>query len=460
MINFVVFDFDGVFTNGKCYSHMNKTINKYYDVKDGLGLSMLKKNGIITGLISSYSSTYDVSLNNQNIDDIIVNHLSFDYKALGKNNKLSVLNEWLAKTNLSYENVAYIGDDLNDIEIMRVVKFSSCPSDASIQCKESVNYICKNKGGDGCVREFIEHILYNKTPNILQEIKKEINYQIDSFNIEQIRNVSNLIHTNKQNIYFTGVGKSGNIAKHCCDLLKCVNIKAFYLDTLNSLHGDIGSIQENDLMLMFSKSGCSIELVNIIPFLKQKNIYIIGICCEKNSYFSKHCNMCIEIPLLNEMSGIISKIPTNSCVSQLLFSNILITMLKKYCSKDKYSENHPSGNIGKCMQRIKDIMTDKFPKIVLNNKECNIDVHTVLLEMTDKKMGCCFFINTNKNLIGILTDGDIRRFLTTHNENYINIKHINTQYVFETDINKFIDEVKVRYLPIIINNQLTHVVST
>ena len=77
---------------------------------------------------------------------------------------------------------------------------------------------------------------------ILSEIKEEFNFQINNFNVKEITNLSKIIHSVTGNIYFSGVGKSGNIAKHCCDLLKCISYPCFYLDLLNSTHGNIGTI--------------------------------------------------------------------------------------------------------------------------------------------------------------------------------------------------------------------------
>jgi 3-deoxy-D-manno-octulosonate 8-phosphate phosphatase (KDO 8-P phosphatase) len=154
MIKFVIFDFDGVFTNGKIYFNNNGEIQKCYNGKDSYSLKILKKNNIKTGIITADSS---ISLKN-------AFHI---FKRLDKFNsgnfdKLNILDKWLEEEGLNYKNVAYIGDDIPDIPILKKVGFSSCPSDAVDEVKKICDYICKKKGGEGCVREFVEKILKNK----------------------------------------------------------------------------------------------------------------------------------------------------------------------------------------------------------------------------------------------------------------------------------------------------------
>jgi arabinose-5-phosphate isomerase len=455
MITLVVFDFDGVFTDGKCFFDKNNNIIKYYNIKDGMALNILKNNNIKSGMISAYNTKKNIILTETNE---IINHLNFDYKFIGSQNKLSILDQWIKELNITYDNIAYIGDDINDIEILQKVKFSACPNDAVEKCKEVVTYICKNKGGDGCVREFVDKIIENKNISLKQEIKIEMNYQIDNFNFEKMDDIINRIKESNI-IYFSGIGKSENIANHCTNLLKSISINAFYLNGINALHGDIGTIKENDLIFLFSKSGNTAELLQLIPFLKERKCYIIGICCDNNSKFEQLCNQTLKLPFKNEISGTINKIPTNSYMSQVLFSNILVSLLKKDIDITSYKNNHPAGNIGNDLKKIKDcIKTENYPKIILENE---IYLHNILLEMTKFKIGCCFFVNNLNELIGILTDGDIRRILLNNeNKKIININDINKNYYYENDLDKFINEcTKKNYIPILINNKLYGIIN-
>ena len=151
-IKFVVFDFDGVFSDGKFYFNNQDIISKSYDAKDAYGLTLLKNNNIKCGMITN--------------DKIVsIEHTPHIYNRLDKVSigedrpKLEILNEWLKEYNFSLNEVAYIGDDLLDLEILKSVGFSACPNDAIEDVKKIVNFISTKNGGEGAVREFVEQII-------------------------------------------------------------------------------------------------------------------------------------------------------------------------------------------------------------------------------------------------------------------------------------------------------------
>ena len=293
--------------------------------------------------------------------------------------------------------------------------------------------------------------------DIIKNIKNEVNFQLDNINEKNIIDISKKIENCTGNIYLTGIGKSENMAKHCCSLLKCINIKAFYLDPTNCLHGDIGTVNQNDIVLLFSKSGNTSELLLLLEYLKVKKNYNIGICCNKKSNFNTYCNTVLVLPLIDEIQGNIQTIPTNSYMSQLLFSNLLVTYLSKNITLENYKDNHPAGNIGNKLKMIKDIINHNFPKIVFDKEY--IDLQLILLEMTKYSIGCCFFTNKNNKMIGLLTDGDIRRLLLKDtNINKINKSDINNIFSFETQLDKLLtnisDSFKTKFIPILQNGKL------
>ncbi len=464
-IKLVCFDFDGVFTNGDIIYEYDK-INKKYNIKDGMALNILKTNNIKSCLITGYTNK-NYFINDQHIYNI-ASHLKFDYINLGCSNKLKLLDEIVKDLNISYSQVAYIGDDINDIEIMEKVGFSSCPSDAVQQCKNIVNYICANKGGECCVREFVDKVILlqtNKYKNIILNVKQEANYQLNNLDINEIENFSDLIMEKivnlKKSIYCTGVGKSENIAIHCANLLKSIGLKAFYLNCLNSIHGDIGTIEENDIVIIFSKSGNTSELINILPSLKLHNCYLVTISCNKDGILNKMSDKSIALPLTNELDGSINTIPTNSYMVSLFFVNILTMILveKIKLNYESYKLNHPGGNIGSNLMCIKDVLINEYPKILFKD-----DIHfaDILLEMTKYSIGCCFFVNEKEELIGILSDGDIRRLLIEdRNIDIINNK-LNKNYYYETNVNKMICDIKnikkYKFIPILENNKLIGII--
>ena len=464
MIKLVCFDFDGVFTDGKIYYDSFNNAIKYYNVKDGSGCGLLHNNNIKIGIITAFNSD-SIKINDEPINNII-KHLNFDFVSIGKYNKLDILKEWITTMNIELADVAYIGDDVSDIPILKNVGLSGCPNDAIDECKGIVDYICQNNGGDGCVREFIDYILsYNHKNTLLTTIKKEAIYQLENFPELQVNELVNKIINHNYNIYFTGIGKSENIANHCANLLKCIGINAFYLNCNNSLHGDIGTVTSNDIVFLFSKSGNTKELIILLDFLIKRKSCNIGICCNDNSKFKKLCSDVIVLPHKKEIEGVIKTIPTNSYMSQMFFCNILVTKIaeKNNITITEYRENHPAGNIGNQLKTINDVLIKTFPKIIVNDKDSVISLNDIMLEMTKHSIGCCFFINNNNNLLGLLTDGDIRRLLLNNKGiTEITIKNINKNYHYETLSNKFLIDIKngkkSKFIPLIVNNVLSGII--
>ncbi len=283
-----------------------------------------------------------------------------------------------------------------------------------------------------------------------------MNYQLNNIDIIKIKNIVEIIENRKGNIYCSGVGKSGTVAAHFSDLLKSISINIYYLNPCNALHGDIGNINANDIVIMFSKSGNTKEMIEIIPFFKKRKVLLIGICCDKNSKFSDECDLIIETPFQSEITGHINKIPTNSIISQILYCNIIVSILKNNIDIFDYKKNHPAGNIGNQLKTISEAMLLSYPYIILKEKQ-TIRLTNILLNMTKYNCGCCLFLNEKKNLLGVLLDGDIRRLLLNKPDiKEININDINTNFIYETNPNKLIIEYDKhhKYIPFLKNNKV------
>lgn len=154
MIKLVVFDFDGVFTDGKTMFDNEGNPIKHYYGKDVLGIKKLQDHGIEVGVISGWKENKS--------QRSIIEHFGITKISLGTSNKPSVLKLWCQELNIEAHNVSYMGDDLNDLEIMKIVGLVGCPQDAVPEVKELSNYVCCNKGGNGAIREFCEHLLEDK----------------------------------------------------------------------------------------------------------------------------------------------------------------------------------------------------------------------------------------------------------------------------------------------------------
>ena len=150
-IKLIVFDFDGVFTDGKILFDNEGNAMKHYNAKDGNGIFRLIKNNFELGVISGWKNNIS--------QRSIIDHFGIKRISLGSDDKLSVMKKWCLDLNLELQHVAYMGDDLNDIELMQNVGLVGCPNDAASEVKDISNFISKKKGGDGAIREFCDFIL-------------------------------------------------------------------------------------------------------------------------------------------------------------------------------------------------------------------------------------------------------------------------------------------------------------
>lgn len=447
-IKLLVLDFDGVFTDGHIYFDSENNIIKKYNVKDGMGLNNLKKANIKIWIISGFKPNSS--------QENICKHLDVDFYVFGVSNKLEFLKNRLQLENINKDNVAYMGDDINDVDCLSYVYLSGCPKNAHDSCKQICNFISTKNGGDGCVRELCDYILEETKHhiNIIDQIKLESLYQLNNINIPEIIKISDIIlkKNDTNNIYILGVGKSQNIARHTCNILNSININCFLLDPLNCNHGDIGLLNKNDLIICYSKSGNTKEIIEILPSIKNKECQILGVCCHNESKFNIYCDDVFVLPFNNEIinPNNINCIPGNSIISFVYFTNILTYYLikKSNLQLEVYKLNHPAGNIGNNLKQIKEVIITTYPKLVLINE---IKLNTILLEMTELKIGCCFFVDNNDDILGILTDGDIRRILIKNNNiKKININDINKNFYYETDINKYVNDCKKKnYFPVL-----------
>lgn len=151
MIKLVIFDFDGVFTNGSIYYSSNGFEFRSVNVKDTYALLLLKTNDIKCGIITRDTATL--------VEHINKIYERIDFYSTGIVDKAAEASKICNEMGIQLHNIAYIGDDIFDIPLLKIAGFSACPSDAHNDVKDCVDYICAHKGGKGCVREMVEHII-------------------------------------------------------------------------------------------------------------------------------------------------------------------------------------------------------------------------------------------------------------------------------------------------------------
>ena len=241
--------------------------------------------------------------------------------------------------------------------------------------------------------------------NALKKLKKSIN---NNFNDA----VNKIAHCQSK-VVLCGVGKSGLIASKIAATLASVGTPAFNLAASEASHGDLGMISNNDILILISNSGQTSELKNIIQYAKRNKIFLIGIVSKKDSILYKTSDIKLLIPKVIEAEGII---PTASTTSQLALGDALAICSMKYKKFGKldFKKLHPAGSLGAQLKTVEDIMiTGKKIPFVRKDLKMNLALKT----LTKKKLGILIVLNKKNETIGIITDGQIRRF-TEKNTNF------------------------------------------
>jgi arabinose-5-phosphate isomerase len=256
--------------------------------------------------------------------------------------------------------------------------------------------------------------LANKAANIqINELKKIRKIFNNSF-IEAV----DLILNCKGKVIFAGIGKSGLIARKISATFSSVGIPSFFCDPAQALHGDMGQIEKKDILIIFSYSGNTSELSNMLKYANRYRIKIIGVASKPDSTLLKASDIKLLLPKVKE-ADVTGMVPTTSTTITLLLGDCLATtvMHQRNFSKEKFKIFHPGGNIGSSLLLAKDIMVTgkKMPFINHKNK-----LKEALKIMNEKKLGIIVVLKNNF-IEGLVTDGDIRREV----KNYTKDKNLN-----------------------------------
>ena len=219
--------------------------------------------------------------------------------------------------------------------------------------------------------------------------------------------VVNLLLKNKGKIIVSGIGKSGHIASKIASTLSSVGSPSFYIHPSEANHGDLGMLEKKDVVILISNSGETSELINLILYCKKLGIPIVSITSELDSTLSRESNLNLLIPKNIEACPL-ELAPTSSTTCTLALGDALaVTLLKKKkFTESDFRELHPGGKLGQMLSEVKDVMKINLdiPLIVESKK-----MSYAILEMTSKGEGCVGVVSKKNQLIGIITDGDIRR---------------------------------------------------
>ena len=249
--------------------------------------------------------------------------------------------------------------------------------------------------------------------NLLTEMKTHVHYFFDSLDTQEIEDCINQLLACHGTIFITGVGKSGIIAKKIAQTLNSCGTKSCFLSPLDALHGDLGQVTREDCVLLLSKSGETDELLHLCPFLRNKGARLIGVVSNRESRLAHACDYTLFLPVSKELCPF-DLAPTTSTLVQLMFGDLVaIALMQMKCfTANDFAKNHPSGRLGKRLTlKVSDLMMqgDALPLCASHDS-----LGTVLVELSNKKCGCVLVVDSKKQLLGIFTDGDLRRALQCH----------------------------------------------
>ena len=228
---------------------------------------------------------------------------------------------------------------------------------------------------------------------------------------EAFDKVIRLMLDNKGTIVFSGVGKRAIIAQKQTATMNSTGTSSVFMHAADAIHGDLGIIRDDDLVVLLSKSGETPEVKVLVPLIKLRGNTIIAIVGNRDSYLARQADYVLDVTVGNEgFPG--NPAPTSSSTAQLVMGDALAVCLMQ-CrgfSNDDFAKFHPGGALGKQLYlRVRDLyVNNEKPEVGPDDS-----LAAVIIEMTKKRLGAAVVTDCG-NLLGIITDGDLRRMLLKH----------------------------------------------
>ncbi|OFX30378.1 MAG: D-arabinose 5-phosphate isomerase [Bacteroidetes bacterium GWA2_32_17] len=244
-----------------------------------------------------------------------------------------------------------------------------------------------------------------KTIEAESEAIKKIALLID----DDFEKVVELIFSGKGRVIATGIGKSAIIAQKLVATLNSTGTPAVFMHAADAIHGDLGIILTDDVVICISKSGDTPEIKVLIPIINNRGNKIVAIVSNANSFLSRNADFVLKATV-DEEACPNNLAPTSSTTAQLVLCDALAVCLlyKHGFTKEDFAKFHPGGTLGKKLyMRVKDIYKyENPPKVKLND-----GLKSIIFEISSKRMGAAVVVDEKDNVLGIITDGDLRRML-------------------------------------------------
>jgi arabinose-5-phosphate isomerase len=245
----------------------------------------------------------------------------------------------------------------------------------------------------------------------LKTIQLEANAVVGllSYINDEFEKAVNAMEQCKGRVVISGIGKSAIIAQKIVATLNSTGTPSIFMHAADAIHGDLGIIQQEDVVILISKSGEGPEIKVLVPLIKNFGNPLIGIVGNADSYLAKKATIFLNTSVEQEACPN-NLAPTSSTTAQLVMGDALaVTLmeLKEFQSND-FAKLHPGGTLGKKLYlRVSDLYPDNEKPKVLSDQS----LREVIVEMTAKRLGVTAVVDTENNLLGIITDGDLRRML-------------------------------------------------
>tara|TARA_Y100001968_G_C19359679_1_gene719067 strand:+ start:433 stop:1395 length:963 start_codon:yes stop_codon:yes gene_type:complete len=222
-----------------------------------------------------------------------------------------------------------------------------------------------------------------------------------------------LILPSEGRLIISAVGKSANIANKMVATFNSTGQPSIFLHAFDAMHGDLGNIQRNDIVILISKSGNTEEIKMLVPLVKKLGNKIISICGSKDSYLARESDIFIDSTVAKEACPN-NLAPTSSTTAQLVLGDamaVCLLELRNFSDSD-FARFHPGGTLGKrLLLKVSDIISEQSKAMVAPNDT----ISSVIMEISNKRLGSTAVIE-NEKLIGIVTDGDLRRMLENNSD--------------------------------------------
>lgn len=255
-----------------------------------------------------------------------------------------------------------------------------------------------------------------KSPNFFASAKKTFAQEVRSLakipnqiDRNKFNEICELIINCKGNIVLMGIGKSGNIAAKISSTFSSTGTPSFYLNAAEASHGDLGSLKKNDILVIFSFSGETEEIVQIFPTCKSKVRTIVSITGNEESSLAKNSNLNLHLEISEEACPL-NLAPTTSSSAMLILGDALaiaILEARKFSPED-FAKNHPGGKLGKSLLKVKDLMISGNSLPLISD---SAPMKDVIYEISNKGLGLTLVKDSKRKIIGLFTDGDLRRLL-------------------------------------------------